>query len=116
MKAPTAALGVISLAVVLAAGLTIVVRFEDGSVGAGPSVLAESQESPLELAVGDVNCDGSVNAIDAELILQYTARLPGALLCPDGGSDDMDGDGYITSIDAAIILQFVAGLLDSLPP
>ena len=101
------------MAVVLAAGLTIVVRFEDGSVEVGPFMVAAS---PIESLAGDVNCDGSVTASDAELLLQYTARLPGALPCPDGGSDDMDGDGYLTSIDAAIILQFVAGLLDSLPP
>ena len=63
---------------------------------------------------GDANCDGSVNAVDAALVLQFNAGLLGSLSCPDAG--DADGDGEITSLDAALILQFTLGLLDSLPP
>lgn len=36
-------------------------------------------------SLGDVNCDGNVNAVDAALILQFSAGLIGPLSC-DGGS------------------------------
>ena len=62
--------------------------------------------------VGDANCDGSVNAIDAALVLQFNAGLVGSLPCEDAA--DVNGDGDITSVDAALILQLTAGLLDSL--
>ena len=63
---------------------------------------------------GDANCDGSVNSIDAALVLQYDAGLLGSLGCQDAA--DVNNDGTINSIDAALILQFTAGLLDSLGP
>lgn len=66
--------------------------------------------SPL----GDVNCDGTVNSIDAALVLQFNAGLLGSLGCQDAA--DVNNDGTINSIDAALILQFTAGLLDSLGP
>jgi hypothetical protein len=67
----------------------------------------------LEKAAGDVNDDGSVNSIDAALILQLTAGLVGSLL--NEPSADVNGDGTINSIDAALVLQFTAGLIPSLP-
>ena len=62
--------------------------------------------------VGDASCDGSVDAVDAALVLQFTAGLLGSILC--AAPADVDGDGEITSVDAALILQFTAGLLGSL--
>jgi len=64
--------------------------------------------------VGDVDCSGSVNAIDAALNLQFIAGLLGSLSCPENA--DTNGDGDINSIDAALILQLSAGLIGSLPP
>ncbi len=61
---------------------------------------------------GDANCDGSVDAVDAALVLQFTAGLLGSILC--AAPADVNGDGDLTSVDAALILQFTAGLLGRL--
>lgn len=58
---------------------------------------------------GDVNCDESVDPIDATLVLQYVADLLAELPCPQNA--DLDEDGEITAKDAMIILQMSAGLL-----
>jgi hypothetical protein len=60
---------------------------------------------------GDVNLDGGVDAIDAQLVLQYVAALIEEL--SGMPSADTDGDGSIASTDALLILQFTAGLLDT---
>ena len=63
--------------------------------------------------LGDVDCGGSVDAIDAALLLRFTARLLGSLPCAD--SADVNQDGDVDAIDVALVLQFTAGLLGSLP-
>jgi hypothetical protein len=74
-----------------------------GSIGCVPA------GEPPDVELGDVNCDGRVNSVDAQLVLQYTADLIDSLPCPDAA--DMNDDGRITAVDAAIILQIEAGLL-----
>ena len=66
------------------------------------------------MLIGDVNCDGLVNSIDAALVLQLVAGLLDSLPCETAA--DVNGDGAINAIDAALILQFGAGLISSLPP
>ncbi len=66
------------------------------------------------IAVGDSGCDGTVNSIDAALVLQYGAGLLGSLPCH--GAADVNVDGTVNALDAALILQYVAGLIDHLPP
>jgi hypothetical protein len=58
---------------------------------------------------GDVDCSGSVNSIDAALVLQLSAALLDELPCPQNG--DVSNDGRTNSLDAALILQHVAGLI-----
>lgn len=71
--------------------------------------------TPLPAAVpGDVDCRGSVNAIDAAVLLQYIAGLLPSVPCPENA--DVNGDGLTNSVDVALILQYTAGLLTSLPP
>jgi hypothetical protein len=68
----------------------------------------------LAKVVGDVNCDGVADSIDAALVLQVSAALTGPLPCQNMG--DVDLDGTVNSIDAALILQYVAALIPGLPP
>lgn len=72
--------------------------------------------SPLAVAngPGDVNCSTSVDAIDAALVLQYTAGLISSLPCM--GSGNVNADGVVDAVDAALILQYVAGLIPELLP
>jgi hypothetical protein len=63
---------------------------------------------------GDADCDKSINAIDASLMLQHTAGLVGSLPCQ--ARADVNGDSNVNSLDAALVLQYVAGLIPSLPP
>ncbi len=63
--------------------------------------------------IGDVNCDGIMNSIDAALVLQFEAGLIDTVPCPD--TADVNEDGRINSIDAALILQTDAGLIAALP-
>ncbi len=64
--------------------------------------------------LGDPNCSGTVDAVDALFILQFEARLVQSLPCP--WNADVHQDGSVDSIDAALILQFVAGVIHRLPP
>jgi hypothetical protein len=61
---------------------------------------------------GDANKDGTVNPIDATLVLQYSAGLLSSI----NPNADANGNGQINAIDATLILQYAAGLLHNLPP
>ena len=77
------------------------------------SVRGLKQTEP-EAAAGDANCLGSVDSIDAALVLQLEAGLVHSLTCQDIA--DVNEDRFINAIDATVILQFVAGLVPQLPP
>lgn len=61
-----------------------------------------------ETAVGDVNRDGNLNAVDARYVLQAasgTRKLTDA----DKRIADLNGDGKVNAVDARWILQIVSG-------
>ncbi len=59
--------------------------------------------------LGDANGDGRVTAIDARVILQYSAGLKAA---EDFNIDlcDLNGDGRVSALDARTVLQMAAGI------
>jgi len=63
---------------------------------------------------GDVNGDGTVNTVDARLILQF---IVGKNPLPDSDAfvrADVNGDGIVNTIDARLILQYIVGKADAL--
>ena len=63
--------------------------------------------------LGDVNCDGRVNSVDASLVLQKDAGLVDELACEEAG--DVNTDNQLNAVDAALILQYDARLIDKFP-
>jgi hypothetical protein len=58
---------------------------------------------------GDVNCDGTVTAADASLLLRYLVGL--AEITPQGLINaEVTGDSSLTSADASLILRYIVGL------
>jgi plastocyanin len=84
-----------------------------GTSTPAPTVTATSTPT-VATTIGDVDCNGSVTAIDGALILQRAAGLLALLPCPENA--DTNGDGREDAIDATLVLQFNAGLIDHLPP
>jgi hypothetical protein len=72
------------------------------------------------LKQGDIDCSNSANAVDALLVLRFSAGLGvnGNESCPDIGTvltlagvfGDVDCSGTTTAVDALKILRFAAGL------
>jgi hypothetical protein len=56
----------------------------------------------------DANCDGTSSAVDALIVLQFSAARIPAMPCERG---DVNDDGIINVLDATIILQYTGGLL-----
>ncbi len=83
---------------------------------ATPTATVESMPTPTPAVtlVGDANCDGNVDPIDAAFILQWSARLLAALPCH--ANADASGNGGVDPLDALLILQFRSGFIGTLPP
>ena len=62
--------------------------------------LPPGEPTPAGLS-GDVDCNNTVDSIDATLILQFDARLITRLRCQENA--DVNQDGTINSIDAVLI-------------
>jgi len=67
-----------------------------------------TQITDAVLSRGDVNCDGTVDAVDAQAVLRLAASLPNLGVCVDLG--DADCDSTVDAVDALAILRYVAGL------
>lgn len=65
--------------------------------------------TPVRRWLGDFNCDGEVNAIDAVIILQIEAGM--AIPLPCTGDADVNHDDELDALDALLILQYSAGLI-----
>lgn len=70
---------------------------------------AETQEAdPTLIMMGDINKDSKISAMDARLILRYSAKLDTEELSLY--SADADGNGKINAADARTVLRVAAGL------
>jgi hypothetical protein len=75
---------------------------------------AERADAGLQFLMGDADCQGQVNSVDASIILQTTAGLLQTVPCARNAH--LNSDALITSVDATILLQYVAGLVNQLTP
>ena len=60
-----------------------------------------------DFAVGDVNCDGTVDALDNAILARYTAGWEGYEACDY--TSDCNGDGSIKADDADYLAKCIAG-------
>jgi hypothetical protein len=83
-----------------------------------PTPSASPSPTPAPFPVGDVDCTGSANSVDALKILRYVAQLSVSQTepCDDintGGpplQGDVDCSGGVNSVDSLKILRYVAQL------
>ena len=103
---------------ITAAGLEYYIEAFDGV----SSAFKGSEDSPYTVAVreeisadalGDVNGDGKINALDALLILQARNDLIN-LNAEQFARADLDGDGELSAKEALRILQYASGAAGSL--
>ena len=78
-----------------------------------PSTKTPTATTPGGL-LGDTDCDGDVDSVDALMVLKDTAGLPHSAACIAEGDVDCDGDR--DSVDALRILRHVAALSNPAPP
>jgi hypothetical protein len=75
-----------------------------GFCGGDPTMVFRIDQSVM----GDVNCSGTLNSVDALGVLRKSAGLP-APAC--SGNGDMNCNGVQNAIDALLILRVSAGLM-----
>ena len=84
-------------------GFTFIDWDYDGTpVNSDITVTAMYEQAAPPADIGDVNMDGSVDTLDALLVLRHVMQV-GELEHPELA--DMDGDGSITTVDALAILR-----------
>ena len=103
---------------ITAAGLEYYIEAFDGVSSAfkgsadSPYTVAVREEISAD-ALGDVNGDGKINALDALLILQARNDLIN-LTAEQFARADLDGDGELSAKEALRILQYASGAAGSL--
>ena len=97
-------------------GVSTILWLGGVGVGSGPLDLIRPLKNgasvtcrPKSGQLGDIDCSGAVDSVDAALLLQFHAGLLEPLGCDYQG--DMTQDGRLDSRDALLILQLDAGLL-----
>ncbi len=94
----------------------VVITASDSFGGSRSSAITVVVYQPsAAIEKGDVDCDGSINSVDALLILRFVAYLtPGTATCTSGSvympGADVDSNSVVNSIDALYILRYVAQL------
>lgn len=71
-------------------------------------VLTVKDPNAPAIAMGDVNGDGAINAVDARWALQAASGAR-SLSDEQFAAADVNGDGKITAVDARWILQAASG-------
>ena len=97
-------------------GVSTILWLGGVGVGSGPLDLIRPLKNgasvtcrPKSGQLGDIDCSGFVDSVDAALLLQFSAGLLEPLVCDYKG--DMTQDGRLDSRDALLVLQVDAGLL-----
>ena len=62
---------------------------------------------------GDVSGDGSINGVDAVLILKYAANTLQTEFSI--AAADVNGDGAVNGVDAVLVLKYAAGTISKFP-
>lgn len=67
-----------------------------------------------QVTVGDIDCNGEVDIIDAGIIVQYANGINTNLSEKQLQAADVNGDGEVDIIDAGMIVQYANGIRTSL--
>lgn len=82
----------------------------------GYGVLTLLGKKPGTAVVGDLNGDGSIDALDNALMRQVLLGLVTELPVQDDlYAADLDGDGQITALDMALLKKYLLGLITGFP-
>jgi hypothetical protein len=88
----------------------VFVRCLEGPCGAGPT-----PTPPAGQLLGDVNCVGGVNSVDALFVLRSVAQIEPSGDCL-AAAGDVNCSGGINAVDSLQILRYVAGMPVSQEP
>ena len=88
----------------------VFVRCPEGPCGAGPT-----PTPPAGQLLGDVNCVGGVNSVDALFVLRSVAQIEPSGDCL-AAAGDVNCSGGINAVDSLQILRYVAGMPVSQEP
>lgn len=104
---------------------TVTIQASDSSGGADTVSFTWTIEPRVALLLGDTNCSGHVDSIDALFVLQFSiGRRTDAGGCPLVSAEtmlnisvaDVDANGYVNAIDALFIMQCTVDLNNVLCP
>ena len=76
-----------------------------GSVAVDSKITFTIEEQVSERVPGDVNEDGKVNSVDAQLTMKYAAKWDVAINLSNA---DVNADGKVNSADAQLIMKYAA--------